>query len=238
MLKTPDEFSFFIKENPPEKPQVAISACLNGEAVRYDGTSKRLATTSTLLSNALTLLPICPEVGAGMTTPRPPIQLVRTGDQIEAVGRDDKNLNPTPQLEQFRQQSIDRLAPSLCGYIFKARSPSCGINSTPIFNSEGEDIGVGSGLQAAYVQQTLPWLPIQEEQDLATEQQCQQFIFQCQVLRDLRLGCQQQGLAAVHKHYVTIINVLPNQQQAALEASMKAGTQERYWEILLRALAV
>ncbi len=236
MLKIPDGFSFF-NEQPAEKPQVAISACLNGEAVRYDGTSKKLETTSSILSKALTLLPICPEVGAGMTTPRPPIQLVQGEHQIEAIGRDDKSLNPTAQLEQFRQSSIDKLSTTLCGYIFKSRSPSCGIGSTPIFSADGQQLDLGSGLQAAYVQQQLPWLPICEEQDLTTEQQCEDFIFHCLLLMDLRTGCEQQGLKAVHRHYLSIINRLPNQQQAALEASLQTQDKERYWEVLLRALA-
>ena len=229
-------FSFFIIENPPTKPQVAISACLNGQAVRYDGTSKKLQTTSTFLSNALTLLPICPEVGAGMPTPRPPIQLVDNGDRIATIGRDDKTLNPTEALLHFRQKSIDSLGSSLCGYIFKSRSPSCGVNSTPVFNTAGESIGVSSGLQAAYVQQTMPWLPIREEQQLASEKQCEQFIFQCRLLQDLYLGCQQQGLAAVDRHYSGVINTLPNQSQAALEQSLRTGNKGKYWEELLRAL--
>ncbi len=236
MLKTPREFSFFHQENPQEKPQVAISACLNGEAVRYDGTDKKLETTSTILSNSLTLLAICPEVGAGMTTPRPPIQLVRSDDTIEAIGRDDKSLNPTPQLEQFRRDSMAKLSPTLCGYIFKSRSPSCGVDSTPVFDSAGNELGVGSGLQAAYVQQTMPWLPLRQEDQLATMEQCQQFIFECCLLQDLRLGCEQQGLTAVNRHYAPIIASLPNQQQAALEVSVRTGDQEKFWEVLLRAI--
>jgi len=230
-------FSFFMIDNASVKPQVAISACLNGRAVRYDGSSKTLATTTTFLSKALDLLPICPEVGAGMSTPRPPIQLVDNNGQIAAIGRDDKTLNPTAALLRFRQQSIDPLGLSLCGYIFKSRSPSCGVNSTPIFASTGEAIGFGSGLQAAYVQQTLPWLPIREEQQLASEEQCEQFIFQCRLLQDLYLGCQQHGLAAVDRHYSEVINSLPKPSQTALKQSLQTGQKEKYWQELLRALA-
>ena len=231
------EFSFFVIENSPVKPQVAISACLNGQAVRYDGTSKQLQTVTEFLSQALTLLPICPEVGAGMPTPRPPIQLVDHGDQIAAIGRVDQRLNPTAALLQFRQASIDPLGLSLCGYIFKNRSPSCGVNSTPIFNTGGKQIAIGSGLQAAYVQQTMPWLPIREEQQLASEKQCEQFIFQCHLLQDLYLGCQQQGLAAVDRHYCEVINTLPKPSQAALKQSLLTGQKEKYWQELIRALA-
>ncbi|ARN74140.1 DUF523 domain-containing protein [Oceanicoccus sagamiensis] len=236
MPKNVIDFLFFNHKKPAEKPQVAISACLNGEAVRYDGSSKELETTSSILAKALTLLPICPEVGAGMSTPRPPIQLLQSGDQISAIGRDDKSLDPTAALKQFRQQSIDPLSTSLCGYIFKSRSPSCGVNSTPLFHANNQQIGLGSGLQAAYVQQTMPWLPLREEQQLATEEQCEAFIFQCRLLQDLRLGCQQQGLTSVNKHYAALIRSLPNQQQAALEASVRTGDQEKYWGILLRAI--
>ena len=109
MPKTCNDFNFFLPSSREEKPTVAISACLNGEAVRYDGSSKRLETTSTILSNSLTLIPICPEVGAGMSVPRPPIQLVNIDGRIEAIGRHDKTLNMTRALHQYRQQSLQAL---------------------------------------------------------------------------------------------------------------------------------
>ncbi len=68
---------------------VAISACLAGQAVRYDGTDKQFVGAETL-GEMLNLIPICPEVGAGLPVPRPPVQLVSSDTGQRALGRDDQ----------------------------------------------------------------------------------------------------------------------------------------------------
>lgn len=209
------------------KPQVAISACLNGERVRYDGAEQTLATTS-LLAEQLQLLSLCPEVAAGMTVPRPPIQLVEVDEQILALGRDDADIDMTAALHTVRQNHVECFGQSLCGYIFKSRSPSCGLHSTPLFNAQGAQTGLGSGLQADYVQQQLPWLVFSEETRLQTASQCQRFIWACRLVFDLRLACQQRGLAALHHHYRGLIEQLPTDRQAQLTASLQ-GMQPRQY---------
>ena len=64
-----------------------ISACLLGEACRYDGKSKPLpANVLTALRREYRLIPICPERDGGLPTPRPPCE--RRGDSV--VTRDGK----------------------------------------------------------------------------------------------------------------------------------------------------
>ncbi|MEE8059415.1 MAG: DUF523 domain-containing protein [Pseudomonadales bacterium] len=229
-------FNFFNNATISAKPRIAISACLNGEAVRYDGTDKLLETTSTMLPKHLTLLPICPEVGAGLSVPRPPVQLVQTDHALEVIGRHDKTLNVTTALHTFRQQCHRHIHHRLCGYIFKSHSPSCGLNSTPIFNSQDEQIGIGSGLQADYFQQQMPWLYLQDESQLQTDRQCQQFIMQCLLSFDLQQGSQDSGLAAIHQHYQFLIDKLTNRSQALLQTCVRNQAQTRYWTLLLKAL--
>ena len=56
--------------------KILVSACLLGRPVRYDGGSKRL--DDTLLDAWKAegrLVPVCPEVMAGLPTPRPPAEI-------------------------------------------------------------------------------------------------------------------------------------------------------------------
>ena len=230
MTKPWQSFNFYFSSTATHRPLIAVSACLNGEAVRYDGTDKYLASLTTLKQDA-TLVSICPEVGAGMSIPRPPIQLQtvnnRTADHhipdrqiiendIVAIGRDDPTLDMTQPLHEFAARSITPISQQLCGYIFKARSPSCGVNSTPLHDQHGKLVGTTSGIQAAYIQQFLPWLPLREEHQLPLGDSCQHFILQCLILFDLRCSSEQNRLAAAIQHYRSLIEKFDLEAQQTL----------------------
>ncbi|MET0380079.1 MAG: DUF523 domain-containing protein, partial [Spongiibacteraceae bacterium] len=149
---------------------IAASSCLTGAAVRYDGASKDFGPLHAWPAAQIRTLPICPEVGAGLTVPRPPVQLVATNRRAapRARGRDIKTLDVTTALEQFAHTSLQQLRAesTLCGYIWKSRSPSCGLGSTPLFNDTDTQIDVVSGIQAHHIVTALPWLAHIEETQL------------------------------------------------------------------------
>ena len=57
--------------------RIAVSACLLGEACRYDGRSKPCARVQELATLGHELVPVCPEVAGGLPTPRTPCEIVR-----------------------------------------------------------------------------------------------------------------------------------------------------------------
>lgn len=57
--------------------KIAVSACLLGEPCRYDGRSKPCARVQELAAGGHELVPICPEVAGGLSTPRTPCEIVR-----------------------------------------------------------------------------------------------------------------------------------------------------------------
>ena len=229
-----NDFEFFISASGHTQPSVAISACLNGENVRYDGASKPLIHAHSILAKELTLFPICPEVGAGMSIPRPPIQLEKHNEHIEVIGRSIKSINQTAALDQFRQQSFLDIGNDICGYIFKSKSPSCGLGSTPIFNQHNQQVDMGSGMQAIYFKQQLPWLPCVEESDLETESECLQFILQCRLLNDLKQACSQHDLNALHRHYTYIHSQFSKTLQNKLDEYLQQQDEGNYWGAFLQ----
>jgi len=148
------------------QPRVAVSACLLGQRVRYDGKQKQHAFVCKQLQKWLSLEAICPEVEIGMGVPRPAIQLREVSGRIKAVGLEQADLDVTQQLNRFGRQTAQRLA-DIDAYIFKARSPSCGLTSTPIMFSDGSSKKT-AGLFAAQIMQQLPLLPVVEEGKLET----------------------------------------------------------------------
>jgi uncharacterized protein YbbK (DUF523 family) len=134
------------------KPRVGISRCLLGDAVRYDGTDKRADDLLRDLADEVEWVPVCPEVDVGMGTPREPIQIVGLRRLVGVhSGKDWTDAMQTWAHGRVREL----LALQLSGYIFKARSPSCGIGPTV-------------GLFAEAVMQGLPQLPVVDEDELTT----------------------------------------------------------------------
>ena len=158
-----------------EKPPVGVSRCLLGDAVRYDGDSKPHRVVIEQLSEIFELIPVCPEVEAGLGVPRPPVQLTGSIGQPSMTGRDDPNLDVSDQMQCYcniRPAELEHL----CGFVFKSRSPSCGLHSAPVF-VEGECVTESSrGLFARAMTERYRLLPAIEENELENRGRYQQFI--------------------------------------------------------------
>ena len=143
--------------------RLGVSACLLGEPVRYDGGHKRDRYITELLADWFELVPVCPEVGIGMPTPRPPIRLVRTNRGVRALGVDDPGQDMTARLDGYYDQVAPRLA-GISGYILKARSPSCGMERVKLYGENGEPLTEKSrGRFAGRLLAARPLLPVEEE---------------------------------------------------------------------------
>lgn len=158
------------------KIKIAVSSCLLGEAVRYDGTDKHIDYITQYLAKEYTLISLCPEMAIGMGVPRPPIHLVDNGKNINAVGIEDPENNVTDALSQYGK-SIQQLHPDLCGYIFKKNSPSCGPDNVKVMNSEtGEYESRGQGIYVSAIRKNFPALPVIDEEACFNKDQIQAFI--------------------------------------------------------------
>jgi uncharacterized protein YbbK (DUF523 family) len=151
-----------------EKPLIGISRCLLGETVRYDGGSCPFPWITEVLSQHCDFYPVCPEVEAGLGIPRPPVQLMGDIDSPQARGVDDALLDVTEQLLQAGNRHCETMA-AVDGIILKARSPSCGVDSTPLYDHDGRAVAHTSGLFARLCSAAYPDMPIIDEDKLATE---------------------------------------------------------------------
>lgn len=146
---------------------IGISHCLLGAQVRYDGKGKRSSICSSFLANDYNLLPICPEVEAGLSIPRPAVELVQYPHEIKALGRDDNLVDVTSTLRQFCATQVPQLT-DLSGFILTPRSPSCGLNTVPIKSPHGQLLNAnGRGIFAELLVDHYPSLPVIEEPELA-----------------------------------------------------------------------
>lgn len=161
--------------NKNNRPKVGVSQCLLGDAVRYDGASKPNATIINELSRVFDLVPICPEVEAGLGIPRPAVQLTEDPSSPNVTGRDNPSLDITLQMHDYCSQKMGQLE-SLSGFIFKSRSPSCGLNSTPVY-IDNQPISLTSrGVFARAVTNHFPDLPVIEDEEFLPREYLDAFI--------------------------------------------------------------
>lgn len=140
---------------------VGISSCLLGNRVRYDGAHKYHSYIERTLGQYFEFRAFCPEVEAGLGTPRPAVQLREIEQRIRVVGVKDHRLDVTEALQQVGDKQRNWLE-GLCGYILKKDSPSCGMERVKVYRNDIPARG-GVGIFADYLQQQFPTLPIEEE---------------------------------------------------------------------------
>lgn len=142
--------------------QIAVSACLLGEKIRFDGGHKHDHFITDGLGAFSQFVPFCPEHLA-FGTPRPTIRLVHGQDGIE-VHPSKKEDNLTEALLATSNAELSRLkAAPIRGIIFKSKSPSCGLGSALVYRPNGYAEGKGYGVFAKLCREHFPLLPMEEE---------------------------------------------------------------------------
>ncbi|MDD3444522.1 MAG: DUF523 domain-containing protein [Zavarzinia sp.] len=104
--------------------KILVSACLLGRPVRYDGTGKALLHPHLdRWKSEGRLVPLCPEVAAGLPVPRPPAE--RTPDGTRVV--DVTGADVTAAFEAGARVALDLARNMGCRFaLLKDFSPSCG----------------------------------------------------------------------------------------------------------------
>lgn len=149
----------------PAPIKIGVSACLLGEHVRYDGGHKHDRCITDTLGEYFSFIPVCPEVGAGMPTPREAMQLEGklSGPRLMTL---HTRIDMTGQMLSYCSSKLDELeAASLCGFIFKERSPSCGLAMVPLHVNSFSEVFV-SGLFANEFIRRFPLIPRVEAEQL------------------------------------------------------------------------
>src|SRR4051794_24479897 len=155
---------------------IGVSACLLGEQVRFDGGHKRNAFLLETLAPYVRYVPVCPEVGIGLGTPRPPIRLVERGDEVRLLGPD--GADHTDAMRRWAEPVVaDLRKRDVSGFVLKKGSPSCGLERVRVWDEGGERPSPsGRGVFAQALVDALPGLAIEEEGRLNDPALREQFV--------------------------------------------------------------
>lgn len=154
---------------------IGVSACLLGEHVRYDGGHKHDRYITDTLGMYFNFIPVCPEVGCGLPTPREAMRLEGSPADprlMTCVTRIDR----TEQMLAYCSAKIKELeSKDLCGFIFKERSPSCGLATVPLYGGGTSEM-FAAGLFANAVVRCFPRMPLEEAERLNNSSILKNFI--------------------------------------------------------------
>jgi uncharacterized protein YbbK (DUF523 family) len=126
--------------------KVAISACLLGEACRYDGTDNKNEALLARLKE-MEIVPFCPEDHA-FGTPRPTMDLIKHGEEVRAISNETGEDLSSPVVA-YAKAFFDA-HPDIDLFIGKDRSPSCGVCSAKCYDEKKTLLSAeATGLMAA-----------------------------------------------------------------------------------------
>ncbi|WP_404318435.1 YbgA family protein [Malaciobacter canalis] len=156
---------------------LAVSSCLLGNNVRYDGSNQMNKFVLKTLSEYAQFVPFCPEHLA-LGTPRETIRIISEKEKDLELKTVFTKEDVTSKVFEASSQEIDNLKKqAICGIILKSKSPSCGLGSTKYYEN-GMPQGKKDGVFAAMCKEEFKYLPIEEEARLNDAWLRENFIMQ------------------------------------------------------------
>jgi len=146
-----------------EKIKLGISTCLLGESVRYDGGHRLDRFLTDTLGQYVQYVPVCPEVECGLSIPREAMHLEGDPESPRLVTSRTKKDYTAKMLRWARERVTQLDREDLCGFIFKSKSPSSGMERVKVYNSKGIPVKKGRGIFAGIFMGHFPLIPVEED---------------------------------------------------------------------------
>lgn len=166
--------------------KLAVSSCLLGNEIRYNGGHKRDKFIVETLSKYCEFIPFCPE-DVAFGTPRDAMRLVENKECGIVVQKVKSGDDITQALRQGCQKELEKIGiDSLSGIIFQAKSPSCGFGSAKTYLSNGYASGKTDGVFVTVCKNASNNLPMEEEARLIDPWLRENFIMQLFAYDDMK----------------------------------------------------
>ena len=214
--------------------KLGVSACLLGQKVRYDGGHKHDPFVAGILGPHVEWVSVCPEVEYGLAIPREPMRLagdpstprlitIRTGIDHRSGMLDwaDKRLTA---LEKEK----------LCGFIFKSKSPSSGMQGVKVYSESGTPSRTGIGIFAGAFMRRFPLLPTEDEGRLGDPKLRENFVERIFVFKRWLEFCEERvsakGLIDFHSAHKLLI-LAHSPKHYAISGKLVAGLKGKAREV-------
>jgi uncharacterized protein YbgA (DUF1722 family)/uncharacterized protein YbbK (DUF523 family) len=227
---------------------MGVSSCLLGTKVRYHGGHAKDSYITDTLGVFFRFFPVCPEVECGLGVPRETLRLEGNPKHPCLITTQTK-IDHTSRMHSWIQtRLIEFNNEDICGFIFKKKSPSCGLFRMKIYPPKGPPSLNGVGLFARAFTERFPRIPVEEEgrlNDAALRENFIERVFVLQRWREhLKSGYSKAGLVEFHARHKLLIlshSTTMYKEMGRWVATMKDPIQEvydQYEELLLTAMAL
>ena len=227
--------------------KIGISTCLLGENVRYDGGHKLDRYLRDIVGQFVQWVPVCPEVECGLSIPREAMRLIGDVNAPRLVTI-KSGIDYTERMQNWIKVKLDQLEKeNLCGFVFKSKSPSSGMQRIKVYNKSGTPIKKGIGLFARAFMERFKLMPVEDEGRLNDPNLRENFIERIFVYKRwqdlIEKGKTPGNLVSFHSaHKLLIMAHSPKDSRklGKIVANDKDKTSElafeEYFEILMTAL--
>ena len=155
------------------KPNVFVSACLEYDSCRFDGTMisddyvKRM-------KDVVNVIRVCPELMIGLGAPREAVRLVQRKGEDQKLLSSVHGYDYTDKMNDFVSGYIDKLKQKqVDGFLLKAKSPTCGVGDVKVYQDIGKAMMASAredGIYGAAIKAHFPHHPIETERRISNYQ--------------------------------------------------------------------
>ncbi|AEE14635.1 protein of unknown function DUF1722 [Thermodesulfobium narugense DSM 14796] len=167
------------------KPRIIISACLDMQQVRYNGSFVK-DDFVLKLKNYCEFIPICPEISINLGVPRDRLILYKSNNEIRLF-QTLTNKDLTDGMLRFSDNFLKNLN-DFDGFLLKAKSPSCAIGNALVYKDKEAKVfhAKGRGIFGSEIIRNFPNYPIEDEGRLRDVNIKQNFLIKVFALANLR----------------------------------------------------
>jgi uncharacterized protein YbgA (DUF1722 family)/uncharacterized protein YbbK (DUF523 family) len=172
------------------KPTLFVSACIEFEECRYDGTMisdqyvKRL-------KESVNVVRVCPELAIGLSSPRDALRLVERKGETRKLLSTNKGVDHTEKMIDFSKRYANNLLKKeVDGFLMKAKSPTCGVTDVKVYHDIGKahtKSGKNIGMFAEQLKAVFPTIPMESERRISNYRIRDRFFIELFTSADFRL---------------------------------------------------
>lgn len=146
--------------------KIGISSCLMGNSVRYDSGHKLDRLLIDALGSFVEYVPVCPESECGLGIPREPMRLEGDPENPRLMTISSRKEITSKMKKWSIKRVLELKNEDLCGFIFKSKSPSCGMERIKVYNEKNMPLVKGIGLFTREFMDKFPLMPVEDERRL------------------------------------------------------------------------
>ena len=152
------------------KPNIFVSACIEYESCRFDG-SMIADDYVKRMKDVVNFIRVCPELSIGLGAPREAVRLVKRKGEDQKLLSSVHGYDYTEKMDTFTEKYLEKLyRRDVDGFLMKAKSPTCGVGDVKVYSDIGKahlESARNDGMFGGAIKAKFPDHPIETERRIS-----------------------------------------------------------------------